>query len=73
LADLAEVSRVVRDQVLDKPSFAFDDLGAQEVKNISPAGRGLPWHSVRKVRHRSHKRRSAQHERIRDLPGAPAS
>jgi TolB-like protein len=28
------VSRVVRDQVLDKLSFAFDDLGAQEVKNI---------------------------------------
>ena len=29
------VSRVVRDQVLDKLSFAFDDLGAQEVKNIA--------------------------------------
>src|SRR6185312_3694087 len=28
------VSRAVRDQVLDKLSFAFDDLGAQEVKNI---------------------------------------
>jgi tetratricopeptide (TPR) repeat protein len=28
------VSRVVRDQVLDKLSFAFDDLGAQDVKNI---------------------------------------
>src|SRR4029079_18663571 len=28
------VSRVVRDQVLDKLSFSFDDLGAQEVKNI---------------------------------------
>ncbi len=28
------VSRVVRDQVLDKLSFAFDDLGSQEVKNI---------------------------------------
>lgn len=28
------VSRVVRDQVLDKLSFAFEDLGAQEVKNI---------------------------------------
>jgi class 3 adenylate cyclase/TolB-like protein len=28
------VSRVVRDQVLDKLSFAFDDLGPQEVKNI---------------------------------------
>ena len=29
------VSRVVRDQVLDKLSFTFDDLGAQEVKNIA--------------------------------------
>ena len=28
------VSRVVRDQVLDKLSFSFEDLGAQEVKNI---------------------------------------
>jgi adenylate cyclase len=28
------VSRVVRDQVLDKLNFAFDDLGAQEMKNI---------------------------------------
>src|SRR5689334_13856 len=28
------VSRVVRDQVLDKLSFAFDDLGLKEVKNI---------------------------------------
>jgi adenylate cyclase len=28
------VSRVVRDQVLDKLSFTFDDLGPQEVKNI---------------------------------------
>ena len=28
------VSRVVRDQVLDKLSFAFEDLGPQEVKNI---------------------------------------
>jgi adenylate cyclase len=28
------VSRVVRDQVLDKLSFAFGDLGPQEVKNI---------------------------------------
>ncbi len=28
------VSKVVRDQVLDKLSFAFEDLGAQEVKNI---------------------------------------
>jgi len=28
------VSRAVRDQVLDKLSFAFDDLGAQAVKNI---------------------------------------
>ena len=28
------VSRAVRDQVLDKLSFAFEDLGAQEVKNI---------------------------------------
>jgi len=29
------VSRVVRDQVLDKLSFAFADLGAQELKNIA--------------------------------------
>ena len=29
------VSRVVRDQVLDKLSFAFESLGAQEVKNIA--------------------------------------
>jgi len=29
------VSRVVRDQVLDKLSLAFEDLGAQEVKNIA--------------------------------------
>ena len=29
------VSRGVRDQVLDKLSFAFEDLGAQEVKNIT--------------------------------------
>ncbi|MBS0326322.1 MAG: tetratricopeptide repeat protein [Proteobacteria bacterium] len=28
------VSRVVRDQVLDKLSFSFEDLGKQEVKNI---------------------------------------
>ena len=28
------VSRVVRDQVLDKLSFAFEELGPQEVKNI---------------------------------------
>src|SRR5437879_6449042 len=28
------VSRVVRDQVLDKLSFGFDDLGPQAVKNI---------------------------------------
>jgi class 3 adenylate cyclase/tetratricopeptide (TPR) repeat protein len=28
------VSRVVRDQVLDKLSFTFDDLGPKEVKNI---------------------------------------
>ena len=28
-------SRVVRDQVLDKLSFAFQDLGAQQVKNIA--------------------------------------
>ncbi|MFO1305726.1 MAG: adenylate/guanylate cyclase domain-containing protein [Burkholderiales bacterium] len=28
------VSRAVRDQVLDKLNFAFDDLGPQEVKNI---------------------------------------
>ena len=29
------VSRVVRDQVLDKLSFSFEDLGAQQVKNIA--------------------------------------
>ena len=29
------VSRVVRDQVLDKLSFVFQDLGAQQVKNIA--------------------------------------
>jgi len=29
------VSRVVRDQVLDKLSFAFEDLGPQNVKNIA--------------------------------------
>ena len=29
------VSRAVRDQVLDKLSFAFDDLGPREVKNIA--------------------------------------
>ena len=29
------VSRIVRDQVLDKLSFVFEDLGAQEVKNIA--------------------------------------
>ena len=29
------VSRVVSDQVLDKLSFAFDELGAQQVKNIA--------------------------------------
>jgi adenylate cyclase len=29
------VSRVVRDQVLDKLSFSFEDLGPQEVKNIA--------------------------------------
>jgi adenylate cyclase len=29
------VSRVVRDQVLDKLSFAFEDLGLQDVKNIA--------------------------------------
>ena len=29
------VSRVVRDQVLDKLSFAFEDLGPQDVKNIT--------------------------------------
>ena len=29
------VSKVVRDQVLDKLSFSFEDLGAQEVKNIA--------------------------------------
>jgi adenylate cyclase len=29
------VSRVVRDQVLDKLSFAFEDLGSQQVKNIT--------------------------------------
>ena len=31
------VSRAVRDQVLDKLSFAFEDLGAQQVKNIARA------------------------------------
>src|SRR5436190_8232652 len=31
------VSRGVRDQVLDKLSFTFQDLGAQQVKNISRA------------------------------------
>jgi adenylate cyclase len=44
------VSRVVRDQVLDKLSFAFENLGAQEVKNIArpvevyrvDLGSGLP-------------------------------
>ena len=29
------VSRAVRDQVLDKLSFAFDDMGRREVKNIA--------------------------------------
>jgi tetratricopeptide (TPR) repeat protein len=29
------VSRVVRDQVLDKLNFAFEELGAQQVKNIA--------------------------------------
>ncbi len=29
------VSRVVRDQVLDKVGFAFEDLGAREMKNIA--------------------------------------
>jgi adenylate cyclase len=29
------VSKVVRDQVLDKLSFAFEDLGSQQVKNIT--------------------------------------
>ena len=29
------VSKVVRDQVLDKLSFGFDELGAQQVKNIA--------------------------------------
>jgi TolB-like protein/Flp pilus assembly protein TadD len=29
------VSRVVRDQVLDKLSFTFDELGVQQVKNIA--------------------------------------
>jgi class 3 adenylate cyclase/TolB-like protein len=29
------VSRVVRDQVLDKLSFTFEEMGAQEVKNIA--------------------------------------
>jgi class 3 adenylate cyclase/tetratricopeptide (TPR) repeat protein len=37
LADLGGicVSRVVRDQVINKLGFAFDDLGAKEVKNIA--------------------------------------
>src|SRR5881628_3567985 len=29
------VSKVVRDQVLDKLNFTFEDLGAQKVKNIA--------------------------------------
>src|SRR5499433_37718 len=29
------VSKVVRDQVLDKLSFAFEELGAQQLKNIA--------------------------------------
>lgn len=37
LADPGEicVSKVVRDQVLDKLNFTFDELGAQQVKNIA--------------------------------------
>ena len=37
LADPGEiyVSKVVRDQVLDKLNFSFEDLGAQNVKNIA--------------------------------------
>jgi len=37
LAEAGEicVSKAVRDQVLDKLSFTFDDLGAQKVKNIA--------------------------------------
>ena len=35
------VSRVVRDQVRDKLSFAFDDRGEQQVKNIARPVRGI--------------------------------
>src|SRR5947208_15796497 len=47
LADPGEicVSKVVRDQVLDKLSFTFEDLGPQDVKNIAPQSRctGSTW------------------------------
>ena len=36
------VSRVVRDQVLDKLSFAFEDLGRAGSQEHRPAGRGIP-------------------------------
>jgi hypothetical protein len=42
------VSRVVRDQVLDKLSFSFDDLGAQEVKNIVRRSKSIAWRSMRR-------------------------
>jgi adenylate cyclase len=37
------VSRVVRDQVLDKLSFTFADLGARQVKNIACPVRYTEW------------------------------
>lgn len=55
------VSRVVRDQVLDKLSFEFDELGAKQVKNIArpvdvyridlgdPAAPRVGKHSARKT------------------------
>jgi len=45
---------VVRDQVLDKLSFGFDDLGPQEVKNIA-----RPFHR--------HWRQSARSRKIQAL------
>jgi adenylate cyclase len=38
------VSRVVRDQVRDKLDFAFEDMGEQQVKNIS---RPIRVHRIR--------------------------
>ena len=37
------ISRVIRDGVLDKLSFAFEDLGAQEVKNIARPSRSTGY------------------------------